>query len=81
MVGQLDMKVKQVSLIVNRAPGGKLEPGIEEEIKLQNLTLAGVIPQDDLVYQYDAAGKPLVSLPEDSAVKTAVAGIAVKLGL
>jgi CO dehydrogenase maturation factor len=81
MVGQLDMKVKQVSLIVNRAPGGRLEPGIEEEIKLQNLTLAGVIPQDDLVYQYDAAGKPLVALPEDSAVKTAVAGIAAKLGL
>jgi CO dehydrogenase maturation factor len=81
MIGQLDMKVRQVSLIVNRAPGGVLEPGIQAEIKLQNLELSGVIPQDDMVYQYDAAGKPLVTLPEDSAVKKAVAGIFTKLNI
>jgi CO dehydrogenase maturation factor len=79
MIGLLDMKVKQVSLIVNRAPGGRLEPGIEEEIGVQELSLAGIIPQDDLVYQYDAAGKPLVTLPEDSAVKKAAAAIFSKL--
>jgi CO dehydrogenase maturation factor len=81
MIGLLDMKVKQVSLIVNRAPEGRLEPGIEEEINIQNLNLAGVIPQDDMVYQYDAAGKPLVTLPEDSAVKKAVAAIFAKLNV
>jgi CO dehydrogenase maturation factor len=81
MIGELDMKVKRTALIVNRAPGGRLEPGIEEEIKTQNLDLIAVIPQDDLVYQYDAAGKPLVSLPEDSAVKKAVASIAAKLNI
>jgi CO dehydrogenase maturation factor len=81
MIGQLDMTVKKVHLIVNRAPGGKLEPGIQEEIELRKLSLVGVIPQDDMIYQYDAAGKPLVTLPEDSPVKVALGEMINKLRL
>jgi CO dehydrogenase maturation factor len=81
MIGQLDMPVKKTGLIVNRAPGGKLEKGIQEEIEIQKLSLIGILPQDDLVYQYDAEGKPLVSLPADSPVKKALAGIIEKLNL
>ncbi|MDR2516570.1 MAG: AAA family ATPase [Spirochaetaceae bacterium] len=81
MIAQLDFSTKAVRLIVNRAPEGRLEPGIEEEIREQNLTLLGVIPQDTLVYTYDAAGKPLVTLPEDSAIKQSLAGIAAQLGI
>jgi CO dehydrogenase maturation factor len=58
-----------------------VEPGIEEEIKKQNLELIGVIPQDDLVYQYDADGKPLVALPENSPVKVALGEIVKRLGI
>jgi CO dehydrogenase maturation factor len=81
MIEELDLKVNTVGLIVNRAPGGKLDDGILQEIQAWNLSLLGVIPQDDLVYQYDAAGKPLVTLPEDSSVKLALAEIIKKLGL
>jgi CO dehydrogenase maturation factor len=81
MIGQLDIKAKHVYLIVNRASGGSLAPGLEEEIREQNLELIGVIPQDDSVYQYDAAGKPLVSLPADSPIKRALAEITGKLGI
>ncbi|MDR1301262.1 MAG: AAA family ATPase [Treponema sp.] len=81
MIGELDLKVKAVHLIVNRAPGGKLDPGIQKEIEAQKLSLIGVIPQDDLVYQYDAAGKPLITLPEDAPVKRALAEIIKKLEL
>ena len=81
MIASLDMKVKKTGLIVNRVPHGKLEPGIEEEIRLQKLSLIGTIPQDDKVYEYDAAGKPLVSLPDDSVVKAALAEIIKKLGV
>jgi CO dehydrogenase maturation factor len=81
MIGELDMQVKNVHLIVNRAPTGRLEPGILEEIEAQKLSLIGVIPQDDLVYKYDAAGKPLVALPEDSPVKTALGEIIAKLNI
>ncbi|MDR1816450.1 MAG: AAA family ATPase [Clostridiales Family XIII bacterium] len=70
---ELKMKVADgVKLIVNRAPDGALDPGIEEEIQKHNLTLAGVIPQDPLVYEYDTAGKPTSELPEDSKAKTAL---------
>jgi CO dehydrogenase maturation factor len=81
MIGQLDMKVKQVHLIVNRAPGGKLEDGILEEIQARKLSLIGVVPQDEDVYRYDAAGKALVELPEDGKVKKALGEIIQKLNI
>ncbi|MDR1099029.1 MAG: AAA family ATPase [Treponema sp.] len=81
MIDELDLKVKKVCLIVNRAPGGKLDEGIQEEIRAQNLTLAGVLPQDELVYQYDADGKPLIKLPENAPVKQALGEIIKKLAL
>jgi CO dehydrogenase maturation factor len=81
MIGQLDMAVKAVHLIVNRAPGGKLEDGILEEIRLQKLSLIGVMPQDEDVYRYDAAGKALIELPEDGPVKKALEAIIQKLSI
>jgi CO dehydrogenase maturation factor len=81
MIGELDLKVKKVFLAVNRAPGGKLDEGIQEEISVQKLELAGVLPQDELVYQYDAAGKPLIALPEDSPVRRALGELIEKLEL
>jgi CO dehydrogenase maturation factor len=81
MIDELQLNVKDVHLIVNRAPGGELEEGVLEEIKAQNLSLIGVLPQDDLVYKYDAAGKPLVTLPEDSPIKQGLAAIITKLNI
>ena len=81
MIGELDMKVKKISLIVNRAPEGRLEPGIEEEIQLQKLSLAGVIPHDDRVFRADAEGVALIKLPEDSAVKLSLGEILKKMDL
>ncbi|MDR0525065.1 MAG: AAA family ATPase [Spirochaetaceae bacterium] len=81
MIRDLDLKAKSVRLIVNRVPGKALDPGIQEEIAKWDLDLLGLIPQDDLVYQYDAAGKALATLPDTSAVKTALGKIIQTLGL
>jgi CO dehydrogenase maturation factor len=81
MIEQLDFKANRVGLIVNRAPGGKLEQGLLDEIAEQKLSLIGVIPTDESVYQYDAEGKPLVSLPKDSPIKKALANIVTELGI
>ncbi|MDR2660099.1 MAG: AAA family ATPase [Spirochaetaceae bacterium] len=81
MIVSLDLKAKDVFLIVNRAPGGVLNDGVKQEIELQGLNLLGVLPQDDLVYEYDSAGKPLVSLPDDAPVKTALKAAIEKLHL
>ena len=89
MVNNLDMEVKRLGLIVNRVPANtsesdteyKLESGIEEEIKIQKLDLVGILPLDNNVFQYDAAGKALVDLPEDSPVKKSLEEIIRRLEL
>ena len=53
LIKECDMKPKQVGLIVNRAPNGVLNEGTREEIEKQGLTLLGVVPHDDQVYEYD----------------------------
>lgn len=70
-----------MGLIVNRAPGGKLNAGTLEEIERQGLTLLGVVPHDDQVYEYDCDGKPTVELPEDSPVRLALNEIIQKLNI
>jgi CO dehydrogenase maturation factor len=81
MIEQLDFKADRVCLIVNRAPGGKLEQSLLDEIAEQNLSLIGVIPLDEAVYRYDAEGKATVSLPGDSPIKKALGEIIAKLGI
>lgn len=79
LVESLELDAKMVKLIVNRAPNGELSEGIKEEIAAQKLDLLAVVPQDELVYQFDTEGKPLVDLPEDAAIKTAVRDIIPKI--
>ena len=76
---ECNMTPKTMGLIVNRAPGGKLNEGTMEEIEKQGLTLLGVVPHDEQVYEYDCDGKPTVSLPEDSPVRRAMDEIIAKL--
>ena len=81
LMKELNFKPKTVGLIVNRAPEGKLDAGTMEEVEKQGLTLLGVVPQDQDVYQYDCDGKPIVRLPKDSPVRRALYDIVQKLGL
>jgi len=79
LINEMNMKPSAVKLIINRAPGEELAAGILEEIKLQNLDLIGVVPQDELVYEFDSEGKPTVQLPESSKARQALNEIARKL--
>ena len=81
LMKELNFKPKTVGLIVNRAPEGKLDAGTMEEVEKQGLTLLGVVPRDQDVYQYDCDGKPIVRLPKDSPVRSALHDIVQKLGL
>lgn len=78
---ECNMNPKTIGLIVNRAPEGKLNEGTMEEIEKQGLTLLGVVPHDDQVYEYDCDGKPTVHLPDDSPVRLALNEIIKKLSL
>ena len=81
LIEECNMHPQQIGLIVNRAPNGVLNEGTKEEIELQGLNLLGVVPQDELVYEYDCDGKPTVELPEDSPVRAALKEIVAKLNL
>jgi CO dehydrogenase maturation factor len=81
LVHELEIAPKMMGLVVNRAPDGVLNDGTMEEIKRQNLNLIDVVSKDNLVYEYDCAGKPLVQIPESSPVKQAINRIVEKLDL
>ena len=72
LIPECGLKPKMVGLIVNRAPGGVLNEGTKEEIEKQGLTLLGVVPQDEQVFDFDCEGRPTVQLPEDSPVRKAL---------
>lgn len=81
MVKALELKPGVMKLIVNRAPGGKLNDGVKEEIERHGLDLLGVLPQDEAVYEYDCEGKPSARVPEDTPVKIALRSIMERLSL
>ncbi len=81
LMKELNFKPKTVGLIVNRAPEGELDEGTMAEINKQGLNLLGVVPHDPNVYRYDCDGKPIIKLPKDSPVRSALCDIARKLGL
>lgn len=81
MIDELKLGAKEVGLIINRAPGGQLNDGVRDEIEKYHLHLMGVVPHDDTVYEYDAEGKPSVTVPADSPVKQAVHRIFDQLAL
>ena len=78
---ELNLSVGDIYLIVNKAPNGELNEGIKEEIDKHNLNLIGVVPMDEMIYEYDSSGIPLVNLPEDSKAKIAINDIMAKLEL
>ena len=73
MVNELNLKPETMGLIVNRAPNGALNDGVLEEIANQGLTLLGVLPQDEAVYEADCDGRPSSRIPASSPMKQAVA--------
>ena len=79
LVKECELNPKQMGLIINRAPDGKLNAGTQEEIEKQGLNLFGVVPHDECVYEYDCEGKPTTQLPEDSPVRKALREIVDKL--
>ncbi len=71
LVLELNLEIGRSVLIVNRAPGN-LDPAIARQAETLGLELAGTIPADEMVFQFDVQGKPTFGLPDDSpAVQSA----------
>ena len=81
MIDEMGLNPGQMGLIINRAPDGKLDAGVKEEIEKYGLDLIGVLPQDETVYEYDCDGKPSSQVPDNTPVKQALHGIMQDLSL
>jgi CO dehydrogenase maturation factor len=77
LIRELDTRVGDIRLIVNRVPRDgsgelKLAPELEQAIAENGLKLIGLIPEDPTVGEYDAKGLPLVELPPEAPSRQAV---------
>ncbi len=80
LVKELSLNVKRTVLIVNRVQDGTAEDNsLQQAIAQQKVEFAGFVPADDLIFEYDLNGKPLVQLPPDSKALTGYFAILDKL--
>jgi len=61
----LKIVVGQAALIINRLTNG-IPPRSQQEIDSWGLPLAGTVPEDPLVAEFDGLGRPTIELPPDS---------------
>jgi CO dehydrogenase maturation factor len=71
LAAELNIGVVKSYLILNQTKDS-ISDEIMKLIKDNGLEFAGRVPEDDMIYDYDAKGKPTVEMPEDSkSVKAA----------
>lgn len=71
LVGDLKVRAAKRFLIINQARDG-LTDFLQEAIVKHGLNLAGTMPKDDLLYDFDMNGTPTINLPDDNpALSTA----------
>jgi CO dehydrogenase maturation factor len=75
---ELDIRVENVYLIVNRV-SGELPPAMEEAIEKLNIQFLGVVPEDKELTEFEFSGRPLVELGDESPVYSTVAAMMAKL--
>jgi len=80
LLKQIKTKVNKVFLIVTKAEEKDIIE-LNEEIGKTGLELAGVIPYDPLITEYDIKGKSLFELPDDSKAVQAVSEILKRIKL
>ena len=71
---ELGARVGEAYLVLNRVDGGIGEP-LRQRVNGLRVPLIGELPNDPQVGEFDMIGRPLVELPEDSPIYTAVRDI------
>jgi CO dehydrogenase maturation factor len=71
---ELDIRIEQAYLVINRLPGA-IPTALQAEISKLDIPLLGTVPADAELINYEFSGKPLVELGNESPVYQAVAGM------
>ena len=64
LIGELALPVRRIALVVNQAT--TLPAAVETAIAADGLELAGLVPDDPVIPEFELAGRPLLDLPDDS---------------
>lgn len=74
LVKELSLDVARHALVINRVAG---EEGAELKKYAEDLGLdvAGMVPQDHNIFEYDLQGRGIIELPEDSVAVRAMYGV------
>jgi CO dehydrogenase maturation factor len=65
MLGGLDLKVKDLGIIVTRGPE-QLSEAFLKEVEEIGVPIVGVVPDDPALLEYDMEKKSLLDLPDSS---------------
>lgn len=68
---ELDFKMDNYALIINKV-SGKEEDKLKKLAQSLGLKTAGIVPLDELIFEYDIQEKPIIQLPEKSIAVKAV---------
>jgi CO dehydrogenase maturation factor len=71
LVDELHLDVERRVLIINRVVGSE-EEDLRRLAEKLGLSVAALVPQDEMVFRYDLEGRPLFELPEDAKVVKAL---------
>jgi CO dehydrogenase maturation factor len=71
---ELDIRIEQAYLIINRLPGS-IPPELKTEIDKLDLPLLGTVSNDEELSKFEFSGKPLVELGNESPTYQAVAAM------
>lgn len=71
MSRELDIRIENAYLVINRVAGG-LPPETLAFVEKLGLPLLGTVASDDELAAFDSTGRPLVDLPDESPVYRAV---------
>ena len=77
---EVHIEFKKFYLIGNRFKP-EMEPMVKEEAKKLGYEFAGIIPQDENIFNYNLTGKPLLTLPSDNPAISSVKEILTRIGL
>jgi len=78
LIAELALPVRRMALVVNRA--SELPPAVEAAIAADGLELAGLVPEDPWVAEFELAGRPLLELPDEAPAVVAVDRMLAALG-
>jgi len=74
LADELGLEIKRRVLIINRVSGNE-EKELKSLAENLGLSVAGIVPQDNMVFEHDLRGRPIFKLPNDSKAVTAVFNI------